>query len=196
MYGFDSFSSAEHGFSVTSATDASLIPVATLASCVVGWRRRAAAPPCGGGVRPRGGAAVGWGRAVVGWWGRRGGGSARRDWQDVVETWHYCHCRLPGGLGMLKCMRISDFARRVAGAVREMNDAVRRMTELRLTRDLGLGNGPPSTYAEFLLRTSATTVHEPSARRRAAASRRASGRTGAGRMQPPAAAQDQGCCCE
>ncbi|HXL92959.1 MAG TPA: hypothetical protein VN969_28860 [Streptosporangiaceae bacterium] len=93
-------------------------------------------------------------------------------------------------------MRISDFARRVAGAVREMNDAVRRMTELRLTRDLGLGNGPPSTYAEFLLRTSATTVHEPSGRRRAAASRRASGRTGAGRMQPPAAAQDQGCCCE
>jgi len=89
-------------------------------------------------------------------------------------------------------MRISDLARRVAGTVREMNEAVRRMTELRMTRDLGYRSGPPSTYAEFLLRTSVTTVHEPSARQRAAAGRRASGRTGAGRMQPPT----QGIPCE
>ena len=89
-------------------------------------------------------------------------------------------------------MRISDVTRRVAATVREMNEAVRRMTELRMTRDLGYRSGPPSTYAEFLLRTSVTTVHEPSARQRAAASRRASGRTGASRMQPPT----QGCCCE
>jgi hypothetical protein len=47
-----------------------------------------------------------------------------------------------------------------------MNDAVRLSTEIRLSRGLGFGDQPPATYAEFLLRTSVTSVHEPSAARR------------------------------
>ena len=50
--------------------------------------------------------------------------------------------------------------------VREMNDAVRLMTEIRLSRSLGFGDEVPATYAEFLLRTSATSAHEPAAARR------------------------------
>jgi hypothetical protein len=68
-------------------------------------------------------------------------------------------------------MRAYDLARRICATVREMNAAVRRMTEIRLTRELGLSDRTPSTYSEFLVLTSANTVHEPSARQRAAASR-------------------------
>jgi hypothetical protein len=55
---------------------------------------------------------------------------------------------------------------RLAGVLREMNDAMRRMTELRLNRGLGFGDEAPATYAEFLLRTSASSVREPAAVRR------------------------------
>ena len=62
--------------------------------------------------------------------------------------------------------RLADIIRKMAGTVREMNDAVRRTSEIRLTRPLGFGDEVPATYAEFLLRTSATSVHEPTAARR------------------------------
>jgi hypothetical protein len=68
-------------------------------------------------------------------------------------------------------MRTNNLLRRVASTIQEMNDAVRLTTELRLSRGLGFGDEPPATYAEFLLRTSATSVREPSAARRQAAGR-------------------------
>jgi hypothetical protein len=68
-------------------------------------------------------------------------------------------------------MKTNNLLRRVAGTIREMNDAVKLTTEFRLSRGLGFSDEPPATYAEFLLRTSATSVHEPSAARRQAAGR-------------------------
>ena len=49
-----------------------------------------------------------------------------------------------------------------------MNYASKRVTELMLSYGLAESDRAPDTYAEFLLRTAATTRHEPSARRRAA----------------------------
>jgi hypothetical protein len=66
-------------------------------------------------------------------------------------------------------MTTNKLLRRVLDTIREMNDAVKLSTELRLSRGLGRAEEPPATYAEFLLRTSATSVHEPSAARRQAA---------------------------
>ena len=66
-------------------------------------------------------------------------------------------------------MKTNNLLRWVASTIREMNDAVRLSTEFRLSRGLGFADEPPATYAEFLLRTSATSVHEPSAARRQAA---------------------------
>ena len=68
-------------------------------------------------------------------------------------------------------MKTNDLLRRVASTIREMNDAVKRSTEFRLSRGLAFGDEPPATYAEFLLRTPASSVHEPSAARRQAAGR-------------------------
>jgi hypothetical protein len=68
-------------------------------------------------------------------------------------------------------MTTNNLLRRMANTIREMNEAVRLTTELRLSRGLGFGDEVPSTYAEFLLRTSATSAHEPSAARRQAAGR-------------------------
>jgi hypothetical protein len=64
-------------------------------------------------------------------------------------------------------MKTNDLLRRVAGTIREMNDAVKLSTEYRLSRGVGFGDQAPASYAEFLLRTSGTSVHEPSAARRA-----------------------------
>jgi hypothetical protein len=72
-------------------------------------------------------------------------------------------------------MKTNNLLRQVASTIREMNDAVRLSTEYRLSRGLGFGDEPPATYAEFLLRTSATSVHEPSAARRQAAAGRDGG---------------------
>ncbi len=72
-------------------------------------------------------------------------------------------------------MKTNNLFRRVASTIREMNDAVKLSTEFRLSRGLGFGDEPPASYAEFLLRTSATSVHEPSAARRQAAAARAGG---------------------
>ncbi len=59
-------------------------------------------------------------------------------------------------------------ARRVAAAVSEMNEAQRRMADLRTTQDRYLINPDeaPATYDEFLARTSGRLLHEPSASRR------------------------------
>jgi hypothetical protein len=66
-------------------------------------------------------------------------------------------------------MNAKDLLRRITGTIGEMNDAVKLSTELRLSRALGRTDQPPATYAEFLLRTTVTSCHEPSAARRAAA---------------------------
>ena len=63
-------------------------------------------------------------------------------------------------------MKTNNLLRRVASTIREMNDAVKLSTEYRLSRGIGFGDEAPDTYAEFLLRTSGTTAHEPSAARR------------------------------
>jgi hypothetical protein len=63
-------------------------------------------------------------------------------------------------------MKTYNLLRRVASTIREMNDAVKLSTEYRLSRGIGFGDEAPDTYAEFLLRTSVTSVHEPSAARR------------------------------
>ena len=79
-------------------------------------------------------------------------------------------------------MKTNNLLRRLTNTIREMNDGVNLSTELRLSRGLGFRDEAPATYAEFLLRTSATSVHEPSAARR-----RAAGRDGG--------AQDRSCRC-
>jgi hypothetical protein len=79
-------------------------------------------------------------------------------------------------------MKTKHLIKRVASMIRELNDGVKLSTEFRLSRGLGFGDEAPDTYAEFLLRTSATSVHEPSAARRHAGGAMAVPRT------PPAAA--------
>jgi hypothetical protein len=69
---------------------------------------------------------------------------------------------------VMDTFRVSSLARRVHDVVSEMNYATKRVTELRLSYGVAESNRAPDTYAEFLLRTAATTRHEPSARRRAA----------------------------
>jgi hypothetical protein len=68
-------------------------------------------------------------------------------------------------------MKANNLLRRVVSTIREMNDAVKLSTEFRLSRGLGFADEPPATYGEFLLRTSATSAHEPSAARRQATGR-------------------------
>ena len=61
-------------------------------------------------------------------------------------------------------MDIRRFARRVRAVLDEMNYASARATELRLSKGLEQSDQAPDTYAEFLLRTSVTSRHEPPAR--------------------------------
>ena len=63
---------------------------------------------------------------------------------------------------------VVSLARRIHDTVSEMNYASNRLLELRLSCSLGESDQAPDTYAEFLLRASAVTLHEPSARRRGA----------------------------
>jgi hypothetical protein len=65
-------------------------------------------------------------------------------------------------------MSVTAPVRQLTAILSDMHYAVQRMTERRLTRPLGISDEVPGNYAEFLLRTSVSTVHEPSARRRAA----------------------------
>ena len=57
---------------------------------------------------------------------------------------------------------------KVAAVVGEMNEAQRRMVVLRAAQDRYLlnPNEGPSTYHEFLARTSGPLLHEPAASRR------------------------------
>jgi hypothetical protein len=59
---------------------------------------------------------------------------------------------------------IVGLARRVHDVVSEMNYANTRATELRLSYGLAESDRAPDTYAEFLLRTPGTSLHEPPAR--------------------------------
>ena len=59
---------------------------------------------------------------------------------------------------------LASLARRVKAVLSEMNYANTRATALMLNGDLERSGRAPDTYAEFLLRTSAITVHEPPAR--------------------------------
>jgi hypothetical protein len=59
---------------------------------------------------------------------------------------------------------MTRIARRVRAVLSEMNYASTRATALRLSNGLEQSDRAPDTYAEFLLRTSLTTLHEPPAR--------------------------------
>ena len=59
---------------------------------------------------------------------------------------------------------LASLARRVQAVLSEMNYASRRVTALRLSQGLEQSDRAPDTYAEFLLRTSVTSLHEPPAR--------------------------------
>jgi hypothetical protein len=59
---------------------------------------------------------------------------------------------------------LARLARRVQAVLGEMNYASTRVTALWLSRGLEQSDRAPDTYAEFLLRTSAASLHEPPAR--------------------------------
>lgn len=63
---------------------------------------------------------------------------------------------------------VVSLARRIHDTVSEMNYASSRLLELTLACSLAESDQAPDTYAEFLLRTSAVSLHEPPARRRGA----------------------------
>jgi len=65
---------------------------------------------------------------------------------------------------------IHRIARRIGGVVAECNHAQRRLLQLRLSPDSYIYDSEhaPSSYGEFLFRTSGPLQHEPSARDRAA----------------------------
>jgi len=69
----------------------------------------------------------------------------------------------------MKTAQLRRLACRVAAVVGEMNYAQRRLTVLRAAPDRFLLNSheAPSTYHEFLARTSGPLLHEPPASRRA-----------------------------
>jgi hypothetical protein len=62
---------------------------------------------------------------------------------------------------------ITRLARRIGYVVSEIHFATRRAGELRLSYGLVEPDQAPDTYAEFLLRTLASTRHEPTAHGRA-----------------------------
>jgi hypothetical protein len=67
--------------------------------------------------------------------------------------------------------RVAD---KLAGVVREMNEAQRLMLVLRTATDRYVENpgAAPDTYSEFLARTSGVLLHEPPARKRIRKGRR------------------------
>jgi hypothetical protein len=83
----------------------------------------------------------------------------------------------PGGAGDAGYMNLINHlpsglrrvARKIASVVAECNWAQRRLGELRMDPEgyvLSPDNTAPDTYADFLLRTSGTLRHEPTARER------------------------------
>ena len=69
----------------------------------------------------------------------------------------------------MKTHGVRRMAGRMTAAIREMNEAQRRMMALRMSGDRYLGNpgAAPDTYGEFLMRTSGPLTHEPRACKRA-----------------------------
>jgi hypothetical protein len=69
----------------------------------------------------------------------------------------------------MKATAVRRVVGKLVGAVREMNEAQRRMLVLRTATDRYIQNpgAAPDTYAEFLARTSGALLHEPPARKRA-----------------------------
>ena len=63
---------------------------------------------------------------------------------------------------------IVRFARQVNYVFSEINWANKRMTALRLSYGVAESDRAPDTYAEFLLRSRISVLHEPPARRRGA----------------------------
>lgn len=61
-------------------------------------------------------------------------------------------------------MRVRNLARRIRAVLDEMNYASARITALKLSEGLETSDRAPDTYAEFLLRTSVVSLHEPPAR--------------------------------
>ena len=61
-------------------------------------------------------------------------------------------------------MDVRSLARRVRAVLAEMNYASARITALKLAEGLEPSDRAPDTYAEFLLRTSVVSLHEPPAR--------------------------------
>jgi hypothetical protein len=59
---------------------------------------------------------------------------------------------------------VGRLARRVHAVLAEMNYASTRATALRLSEGLEQSDRAPDTYAEFLLRSSVASLHEPPAR--------------------------------
>lgn len=68
----------------------------------------------------------------------------------------------------MKIHRVWQLIQRAGAAVREMNEAQKRLLALRMAADRYLVNpdSPPDTYAEFLFRTSGALLHEPTASER------------------------------
>jgi hypothetical protein len=66
--------------------------------------------------------------------------------------------------GHMDFSTLASLARRVQAVLSEMNYASARATALMLCDGLEQSGRVPDTYAEFLLRTSLTTLHEPPAR--------------------------------
>ena len=71
---------------------------------------------------------------------------------------------LVNDVGHMDFSTLASLARRVQAVLSEMNYASARMTALRLSEGLEQSDRAPDTYAEFLLRTSVTSLHEPPAR--------------------------------
>jgi len=69
---------------------------------------------------------------------------------------------------------VRRIAGRLAGTVREMNEAQRRLLVVRTSADYYTegSHRAPDTYGEFLARTSGLLLHEPPARKRLARARR------------------------
>jgi hypothetical protein len=63
---------------------------------------------------------------------------------------------------------IVRFARQASHVFSEINWANKRMTALMLSYGVAESDRAPDTYAEFLLRSRVTVLHEPAARRRSA----------------------------
>ena len=72
--------------------------------------------------------------------------------------------RLVNDAGHMDFSTLASVVRRFQAVLSEMNYASARMTALRLSEGLEQSDRAPDTYAEFLLRTPVTSLHEPPAR--------------------------------